>query len=260
MDVYRDFQHAQESRYHIIEGSIVDGQVEYIIDILRRRPEITAAFETGFNGGRSAAAILSARPDITLVSFDTAEWDYVDKAKALIDARFPGRHTLVVGDTLQTLPEFVKGREGTFQFGLIDGGHVAPTPESDIRHAGDLLCPGGLLLVDDYSELYGGQGVMAGYDAAIASGFLATADGPMHSGDRTWIVAERVAATLPSEEVHEVVEDTKPACADSPVKKAVRKKKVIEATDPAAATPQPPGPTPSTEKVVRKRKPKAIVV
>lgn len=170
-----------------------DEQVAYVTDLLRRHPDIRTILEIGFNGGLSAAAMLEARDDTTVVSFDIGRWEYVRDAKALVDEKFPGRHTLVVGDSVDTVPRFDPARKGTFDLAFIDGGHEAPVPAADIRNTLEFLKPGALVLVDDYCAAYGRHGVIDAYDDAVAQGWYETVEGPFEGTERRgWIVARKV--------------------------------------------------------------------
>lgn len=187
MASFQEFVAKQRQSYAIIEGSVGDAQVAYIQNLISKN-DVKRVLEIGFNGGLSSAAFLSARPDVTVVSFDLGVWDYVLSAKRLIDATFPGRHTLVIGDSTRTVPEF----QGEFDLAFIDGGHTAPVPALDIANSLRLLKPGGLVLVDDYCAQYGSDGVIAAYDHAVESGAIKTIDGPHAHQDRGWVLARKV--------------------------------------------------------------------
>ncbi len=58
------------------------------------------------------------------MSFDIGSHSYVKRAKKLIDEMFPLRHTLILGDSTKTLPEYCKQKENMlFDAAFIDGGH-----------------------------------------------------------------------------------------------------------------------------------------
>jgi len=186
-----DFITKQRTRYNIIEGSIGLEQIDFIQTFCRAHPDVRRVFEIGFNGGLSSAAFLSARPDIEVVSFDLGAWPYVADAKKLIDELFPGRHTLILGDSTVTVPQFDAVATEPFDLGFVDGGHTTPVPDLDIANCLPLLrAHDGFVIVDDYCETYGSDGVIRAYDAAVERGDLRTFAGPFSSGDRGWIVAE----------------------------------------------------------------------
>jgi len=185
-----EFEILQQKRYAIIEGSVSREQRQFIIEFCRKS-QIRRVLEIGFNGGLSASAFLSAHPDIHMVSFDIGEWPYVKDAKQLIDEMFPGRHTLIVGDSTVTVPQF-KSNEQSFDLAFIDGGHQTPVPEKDIANCLPLLRDDGYLIMDDYCEQYGKYGVIRAYDQAVQQGLIRTVEGPfLGQGDRGWIVGQK---------------------------------------------------------------------
>jgi len=80
------------------EGSADSSELEFLSN-LARRPGIKLIGEIGFNVGLSSYAFLEANPQAHVYSFDLAEYDYVKPAKDHIDKTFPGRHTLIIGDS-----------------------------------------------------------------------------------------------------------------------------------------------------------------
>lgn len=72
---------------------------------------------------------LIANPNIRLVSFDLGEHQYVRVAQEFIDYYFPGKLELILGTSLETVPNFIKTHPG-FKCDLIhvDGGHLGDVP------------------------------------------------------------------------------------------------------------------------------------
>ena len=186
------FLKLQRSRYSITEGSIGPEHIDFI-HAFCSRPNVRRVLEIGFNGGISSAAFLSARPDIEVVSFDLGAWPYVADAKRLVDELFPGRHTLILGDSTVTVPEYNTDNAEPFDLAFVDGGHTTPVPDLDIANCLPLLrAHDGFVIVDDYCEAYGSEGVIRAYDAAVERGDLRTVAGPYSaSGGRGWIVAKK---------------------------------------------------------------------
>ena len=171
--------------FEIIEGSVNEAQVKFLTKTLRVHDGIRRVLEIGFNGGMSASAMLGARADVKLVSVDIGEWGYVGQAKRIVDQCYPRRHTLVLGDSTEVVPQLP--RNELFDMAFIDGGHNTPVPQQDIDHVLPLLRAGGMVVVDDYCESYGTQGVIEAWDAAVAAGKIRQAE-VFSDGDRGWVV------------------------------------------------------------------------
>ena len=82
------------------------------------------AMEIGFNAGHSADIFLKSNPDLFLTSFDLGDHAYVLEAKKYIDATYPNRHTLILGDSRLSVPKFTRDLNNSCYFDLIfiDGG------------------------------------------------------------------------------------------------------------------------------------------
>lgn len=143
------------------EGASISEQVEYFIDLLGKNPHIKTILEIGFNTGRSAAYFLSSRDDIKVISVDIGIHDYVKDCKNLIDIQFPGRHTLLLGDSKIVLPQLVGLQPSiTFDMIFIDGDHAEPGPLIDARNCLALATKNTLLVMDDTCLLTGWDGVL----------------------------------------------------------------------------------------------------
>lgn len=143
-------KHAEFKTEEKTEGGSGEGELDYFLNLLRKETKIKTILEIGFNTGLSTTAFLSARPDITVISIDIGEHNYVLEAKKWIDKEFPNRHLLFIGDSTTTLPQIMK------QFPLykpdfifIDGGHYNPVPKLDIQNSIDIAHPGTFIVVDD---------------------------------------------------------------------------------------------------------------
>jgi len=136
------------AEYHLIEGGSfqIKAQVNRLRELVAKR-QPKPSMEIGFNGGHSALLFLSITPPETkIVSFDLGEYAYVFAAKRYIDSVFPGRHTLVTGDSTTTIPNYeeqvahrLKNTETApplkFDLIFIDGGHQDDIPLKDILNS-----------------------------------------------------------------------------------------------------------------------------
>lgn len=123
-------------------------QVKRLIE-LTAKPNIRV-MEIGFNAGHSAEVFLSNNPTLDLTSFDLGIHTYVLPAKQFIDAAFPGRHTLILGDSTKSLPKFIRDYPNTkYDVIFIDGGHDYPIAYSDLTHCMQLAHSNTIVILDD---------------------------------------------------------------------------------------------------------------
>jgi predicted O-methyltransferase YrrM len=177
-------------------GSINQAQQEFIKDFLINHPEVKHILETGFHVGLSAATALSVRPDIIVTSFDIFWFDYTRRAKIFLDIAFPGRNNLIAGNSINTLPTFFNTFPSyTPDFVFIDGGHERPIPYIDLWYILNHVRPGTWVMIDDYCEEHGSQGVIEAVNIILKDGILIDAVG-YKSYDRGWVFAKRSAVPL----------------------------------------------------------------
>ena len=108
---------------------------------------IDRVMEIGFNAGHSAELFLSIRSDTTVTSFDLGAHRYVQACKEEIDRQFPGRHTLVLGDSAVTVPDYVP--EAPFDLIFVDGDHSYLGAQADLRNCARLARKGTIVVMDD---------------------------------------------------------------------------------------------------------------
>jgi predicted O-methyltransferase YrrM len=144
-----------------VEGGSLIQQCKYFIDYLIANPNIKNIIEIGFNTGVSSAYFLSARDDIKVISVDIGVHRYVNDCKKLIDAQFPNRHKLIIGDSKKIIPELNK-LEPRIKPDLIfiDGDHGEPTPLIDARNCLALADKDTVLVMDDTNLINGWAGVL----------------------------------------------------------------------------------------------------
>jgi predicted O-methyltransferase YrrM len=111
---------------------------------------IRTIMEIGFNAGHSADVFLKNNPNSTLVSFDIGDHEYVHTAKRYIDLHYPNRHTLILGDSTVTIPQYVEQNNNkNFDVIFIDGGHEYATARADLLNCRKLSHTNTLVLLDD---------------------------------------------------------------------------------------------------------------
>lgn len=193
-DVY---SHVRENGAAIFEGGASPAEAKSLCELAASARALRIA-EIGFNVGFSALAFLESSARASVVSFELNQRRAVLFAKEFIDERYPGRHELVIGDSLETLPRYADERPHTFDLVFVDGGHSKEIAGSDIRHACRLARPRGLVVVDDVIPwVRWGAGPYAAWNEAVAAGLLEPVelrlDGRLVAeivapGDRAWAV------------------------------------------------------------------------
>jgi predicted O-methyltransferase YrrM len=123
-------------------------EVEELIQLTKKQN--LKVMEIGFNAGHSAEVFLKNNPSIKLTSFDLGSHDYVLTAKEYIDATFPNRHTLIIGDSTKTVPEFIRNNPNMkFDVIFIDGGHEYNIAKADIENCSHLAHEDTIVILDD---------------------------------------------------------------------------------------------------------------
>jgi len=188
-DVY---EHVRNNGGRVYEGGASVQEAQYLQEVTRRTHARRIA-EVGFNVGFSSIAFLESSPDVTVVSFELDRRRAVEMAKQYVDERYPGRHELVVGTSLQTLPAYEADQ---FDLVFVDGGHEYEVAAADIHNAARIAKPNGLVIVDDLVPWYPwGVGPTQAWEEAIGEGLIdpieSFVDGQpvefiAEPGDRAW--------------------------------------------------------------------------
>jgi predicted O-methyltransferase YrrM len=146
-DSLQDF--IQKNNLKITEGCCENVPEEK--EMLKRYLDLIkpkSILEIGFNAGHSSEFFL-LNSEATVISFDLGEHDYGKECKKYIDLRFPGRHTLILGDSTETLKTFADINPLKFDFIFINGGYHYNVALSDIIQCQRLAHPNSIVLVDD---------------------------------------------------------------------------------------------------------------
>lgn len=97
---------------------------------------------------------------MTLTSFDLGEHEYVKYAKEYIDVTYPNRHTLILGDSRKTIPDFLQHANTNnikFDIIFIDGGHDYDIAKADMENCLHLAHKDTILVLDDTMFIPGWQ-------------------------------------------------------------------------------------------------------
>ena len=71
-------------------------------------------------------------------------------AKKYIDSVYPNRHTLILGDSRQTIPIYLENNKNTkFDFIFIDGGHDYPIVKKDMENCFHFAHKNTIVALDD---------------------------------------------------------------------------------------------------------------
>ena len=145
---------AHMAGFYISEGYTAQDRVQtgFFVDLVIHSCEPKRILEIGFNSGHSSTSLLIASaPDSKVVSFDLGDHYYVDHAKAFVDSQFPGRHTLIKGNSVETVAKYADDHRDDAPFDLmfIDGGHFGDIPLRDCINCMRLAGEHTVVIIDD---------------------------------------------------------------------------------------------------------------
>ena len=137
---------------HLTEGHCqqVEQQITDMTNIVKSlNKENLKVLEIGFNGGHSAELFLQI-PGVSLISFDIGMHQYVPLSKQYIDIAYPKRHTLILGNSIHTIPKYADDHPTTkFDIIFIDGNHEYDTVILDLHNCKQLAHPDTIVILDD---------------------------------------------------------------------------------------------------------------
>ena len=122
-----------------------------VFDLIRlTKSPIAKVMEIGFGAGHSAEIFLRHNPKVVLTSFDIGKHAYVLAGKQYIDKQYPNRHTLLVGDSVTTLPEFITvNPDERFDLIFLDGSHDMEIVKSSMEQVQHLSTKDTIVVMDD---------------------------------------------------------------------------------------------------------------
>jgi predicted O-methyltransferase YrrM len=114
---------------------------------------VHSILEIGFNAGHSCLLFLLANPDSKILCFDLGIHTYVHPCFDYLDRLFPDRLTLILGNSLETVPAYVaQHRDVQFDLVHVDGGHERAVAAGDFQNTYPMLKKGGVMIWDDTQD------------------------------------------------------------------------------------------------------------
>lgn len=107
--------------------------------------------EIGFNAGHSSELFLE-NTNAYIYSFDIGLHfnEYLKYGKTYINKNYPNRHTLVFGNSKESVPRFFKNHQDIkFDVIFIDGGHDYDVALADLLNSKNMAHENTILIVDD---------------------------------------------------------------------------------------------------------------
>jgi predicted O-methyltransferase YrrM len=131
-----------------VEGGSPHDEFRELVRMAQNLNGSAVVCQTGFNYGTSAYAFLCGGA-AKVFSWDLGDHEYVQKANEFITAQFPGKHELVLGNSMETLKDASSKTTQRCDMVFVDGGHSFQCAASDIAKFKSIAKPGALVVVDD---------------------------------------------------------------------------------------------------------------
>jgi len=137
------------SGFVIPQSEVIEGFCEQVPqqlnDLAKIVKDAKSILEIGFNAGHSSNLFLK-NSNSTVVSFDINDHNYTKYAKIYIDHIYPGRHTIILGDSTKTIPAFIDSK---FDVIFIDGGHEYSVAKQDLENCKRFAHSNTIVIMDD---------------------------------------------------------------------------------------------------------------
>ncbi len=147
----------RSSRSNYMAGYVREVQVRRMVQLVTA-PNVRTYCEVGMNGGHSAAAMLSANPDLIVHSFDIMHWNYSWPVADWLGLAFGQRFVIHPGDSQLSVVQWandlgVTKRRHAVQppcdVIFVDGDHTRLGATADLRNFRALARPRAHVIVDD---------------------------------------------------------------------------------------------------------------
>ena len=125
--------------------------------LLARQKWVVNVCEIGFNAGHSAIAWLTGSNRTLLYSFDLGNHYYARPMAEYIVSLFPGRISVILGDSKVTVPKFSSENKERISCDVIviDGDHSFDGALADLRNMRSLAnSKNNIVILDDYPNTY----------------------------------------------------------------------------------------------------------
>ena len=134
-------------------GMFLPVQVEKLVRLVRLE-RVSTYCEVGFNGGHTAAAVLSATKNVKVRSFDIGDYgDHTLRNAKWLSQIYPKRFNFTLGDSQWTIPQFAKRvstrAEPSCDVILVDGSHEQHATYKDLVHFRKAASLDAVVVTDD---------------------------------------------------------------------------------------------------------------
>ena len=124
-------------------------ETDILINLVKQK-NIKNVMEIGFNAGHSAELFLENNDNVKLTSFELGKHKYTKKGKKFIDEKYKNRHTMIIGNSVETVPNFAKNNpDKKFDLIFIDGAHHYEIADQDMKNCYKLAHTDTIVILDD---------------------------------------------------------------------------------------------------------------